>query len=100
MKKLNAKADKILLAIVFVCIFLLMLYCNIKTPMLIDDYSYLYSFDDWSRIENVFQIFPSMAAHRLSMNGRVVAHFFLQFFLMFPTWYLSFLTRPCLLPCL
>lgn len=84
MKKLKLTPSKILLVLVFACIFLLMLYCNIKTPMIHDDYGYCFSFADGARIESVSQIFPSMAAHRYTMNGRVVSHFLLQLFLMLP----------------
>lgn len=81
----DSKTARILPPVAFGCIFLLMLYCNIKTPMLFDDYGYCFSFADGARIESVSQIFPSMAAHRLTMNGRVISHFLLQLFLMLPT---------------
>lgn len=65
-------------------VFLIMLFCNFNTDLVADDYMYCFSFADDSRIESVGQIFPSMAAHRHSMNGRVVAHFMVQLFLMLP----------------
>lgn len=85
MKKLKPTPAQIALAAVYVCIFVFMLYCNMKSPLLCDDYRYCFSFVDWSRIENVWQIFPSMAAHRFNMNGRIVSHFLLQLFLMLPS---------------
>ena len=49
-----------------------------------DDYSYSFSFADYSRIESVGDIVGSMAAHRETINGRVIAHSMVQFFLMLP----------------
>lgn len=85
MKKLKPTPAQIALAAVYACIFAFMLYCNMKSPLLCDDYRYCFSFVDWSRIESVWQIFPSMAAHRFNMNGRIVSHFLLQLFLMLPS---------------
>lgn len=68
------------------CMFLIMLFCNIKTNLLADDFMYCFSFADNSRIDNIWDIFPSMAAHRHSMNGRLISHFLVQMFLMLPLW--------------
>lgn len=65
-------------------VYLFMLVLNILTPMLVDDYTYCYSFVDGSKIESVFDIFPSILAHAQKMNGRHVAHFFAQLFLFLP----------------
>ena len=65
-------------------IFLVMLVCNLWTDLVADDYRYFFSYADESRIESVADIFPSMAAHRHIMNGRVAAHFLVQFFLLLP----------------
>lgn len=65
-------------------IFLLLLFCTHETDLVADDYRYCFSFADDSRIESLVQIFPSMAAHRETMNGRVIAHFLAQLFLMLP----------------
>ena len=54
------------------------------TPMIADDYIYSFSFADYSRIESVGDIVGSMAAHRETINGRVIAHSMVQFFLMLP----------------
>ena len=81
---LRLNRSKPVLYAVLALVFLLMLYCNMKTGMIADDYRYCFSFADDSRIESVMQIFPSMAAHRESMNGRLVAHFLVQLFLLLP----------------
>jgi len=77
------RADKLLLALL-VCVFLVMLLFNFLTPLCADDYSYAFSFADGNRITNPLMIIPSMAAHRLSYNGRVFSHGLVQFFLMLP----------------
>lgn len=71
-------------AAAFLVIFLLMLVLNFLTPIVSDDYAYCFSFSDWERIESVGEIFPSMKMHREYANGRVVAHFFAQLFLLMP----------------
>ena len=82
LKKLNS--SKYILALVLTVIFLLMLYCNFLTPLKGDDFCYLYSCKDDTRIESVWDIFVSMYYHRFTTNGRVIPHFFVQLFLMMP----------------
>ena len=53
-------------AFVLAVIFLLMLGCNLLTKYIADDFRYMFSFADWSRIEHLSQIIPSMAAHAKS----------------------------------
>lgn len=65
-------------------VYLFMLILNLMTPMLVDDYTYVYSFVDGSEMDSVLDIFPSIAAHAHKMNGRHVAHFFAQLFLFIP----------------
>ncbi len=80
------KKRKILIGrvIIIAAIYLFMLVCNFLTPMLVDDYTYVYSFVDGSEMDSVFDIFPSIVAHASKMNGRHVAHFFAQLFLFIP----------------
>lgn len=70
--------------VVLACVFAVMLVFNHLTPLVGDDYVYAFSFVDEQRIDSVWDIFPSMWAHRFYANGRVVAHFFAQLFLMLP----------------
>ena len=70
--------------LVFAAIFLLAFYCTHVTDLIADDYRYCFSYADDSRIVSVLQIIPSMAAHRLTMNGRVIAHALVQLFLLPP----------------
>ena len=69
---------------VFAAVFLLLLYCNLHTALVADDYRYCFSFSDGARMTGLSQLLPSMAAHRHSMNGRVIAHALVQLFLMLP----------------
>lgn len=76
--------SRVTVAAVCLGIFLVMLVCNLWTDLVADDYRYFFSYADESRIESVADIFPSMAAHRRIMNGRVIAHFLVQLFLLLP----------------
>ena len=77
-------AGIILLVSAIALILGLMLYCNLHTGLMADDYSYSFSFSNGQRITNISQIFDSMRAHRQLVNGRVITHSFVQLFLMIP----------------
>lgn len=83
-------------ALICVCIFSVLLFFNFRTTLLVDDYAYFFDFatsdsiSDYSesnsslnlvRIQSLQEIFSSMAAHRYTMNGRVIPHGIVQFFL-------------------
>ncbi len=70
----------------FACLYLFFLLCNLLTPMMADDFAYSHSFLSGERITSVSEIFPSLGAHMQSMNGRTLAHFFAQLFLLLPWW--------------
>ena len=65
-------------------IFLLMLLGNVLTPYAVDDWAYMHSFATGGRLTRFGEIFPSMAAHAQTMNGRLFAHFWAQLFLLLP----------------
>ena len=65
-------------------IFVLLLAANFLTPMTADDFLFSFSHAHWSRLTGVDEILPSMAALRQNTNGRVLAHFFVQLFLLWP----------------
>ena len=65
-------------------IFLLMLLGNVLTPYAVDDWAYMHSFATGERLTRFGEIFPSMAAHAQTMNGRLFAHFWAQLFLLLP----------------
>ena len=68
----------------FAALFLVMLAFSCMTPLVADDFSYKFSWADVSRIKSLGQIIPSMAAHRVLTNGRVLAHGTVQLLLMLP----------------
>lgn len=76
----------LLYAVICISIFVVILFCNLRTPLLVDDYAYAFSFHSSSgekqRVETVSDIFSSMNGYRLTMNGRIVANFFVQLFVM------------------
>lgn len=76
--------SRLLRALLLLFLFALMLLCNSKTGMVADDYAYCFSFADGEPVESLSDCFRSMAAHRQWMNGRVIAHFLVQLFLMLP----------------
>ncbi len=76
--------NKLWFAAVLVGVFALVLLMNLLTPMVCDDYRYAFSFADGERITSVWEIFPSLAAHGQSLNGRYVPHFFVKLFAMMP----------------
>ena len=77
-------ASRLSIVIIAFGIFMIMLFCNFNTDLVADDYRYCFSYADDSRIDELADIIPSMAAHRHSMNGRVVPHALVQLFLMLP----------------
>ena len=68
----------------FAVIFGLLLAANFLTPLAADDYLFCFSHAHWSRITGADEILPSLAALRQNTNGRVIAHFFVQLFLLWP----------------
>lgn len=86
--KLGAcNSNRKLFIVTLFLIFAMMLVLNMYTFYVADDYTYMNSFaDDNKKINSVFEIFPSIYSHAFTMNGRLVAHFFVQLFLLFPSW--------------
>ena len=82
LKKLNENQAFFWLVLLFIAA--VMFIFNTYTSFTADDYSYMNSFAGTGRIESILDIFPSMYAHAFSMNGRLVPHFFVQLFLLFP----------------
>ena len=75
----------------FVLVFALLLAGNFLTPMAADDFHFAFSQYHWGRITGADEILPSMAALRQNTNGRVLAHFFVQLFLLWPRWIFNLL---------
>lgn len=85
MKKQWNRSAKVA-AILYGAIFLLMLVCNILSIYIMDDFKYQFSFADDTRITSIGQIIPSMIGHAYDMNGRLVAHAWVQLFALTPLW--------------
>ena len=69
----------------YAVVFLAMLCLTFLTPMMADDYSYSFSYADRSqRIRSLTDIYYSLKAHRVSMNGRMISHALAMVFLILP----------------
>lgn len=69
---------------VYIAIFAVLFVFNFLTPYASDDFTYRLSFATGEPLQNFWQIFPSMAAHAHTMNGRLSAHFLVQLFMLMP----------------
>jgi hypothetical protein len=83
--------DRLWFGLILAVTFTGMLALNLLTPLLADDYLYAFSFATGERITSVGDIFPSLAAHAATMNGRLTPHFFVQLFVMLPRWIFAIL---------
>lgn len=79
-RSFNNKSRLLFFALLFLCIFAL----SCLTPMVSDDFSYCFSWEDNARIVSLRQIPGSMAVHRVLTNGRVFAHGLVQLLLIRP----------------
>ena len=82
-EKINAKKNY-KIAISAIILFLLILFQNHYTPFAADDYSFMFSWKDGSRITSIGQIFETLVVVYNTLIGRMVSVFFCIFFLMFP----------------
>ena len=80
--KLNS--SKKLPVIIYAAVFMFMAILNFLTPKCVDDYAYMISLVTIKPITKLSEIFPSLYDHAFSMNGRLVAHFFVYLFDMLP----------------
>ena len=81
-KKVNE--SRMTIVILTLAVGLFMLAINCMTPMIVDDYTYCFSFKDGKRITSILQIIPSMIGHYDFMNGKLVVHGIFQILLMLP----------------
>ncbi len=65
-------------------LYLVMLALNRWTPYLVDDYAYLFRWDNHEPLTGLGDLIPSMRAHAVTMNGRLLAHGLEQLFLLLP----------------
>ena len=81
-RQLNASRHGMIISSVLV--FVIMFLLNSMTPYLVDDYGYMFSFADGTRVRTLSGLVQSMVRHCFTVNGRVVAHTLEQVFLMMP----------------
>ncbi len=83
---INTKKGRIAKKFVTVCcivlLFLFQFILNSTTTMKDDDYRYSFSFATSERITQISQLPDSIYTHYQTINGRIVNHIFVQFFLM------------------
>ena len=76
-------------------VYLLLLFCAMLllsslTPLVMDDFTYAFSFADQTRLRSLGQLISSLAAHRLHANGRLIPHAMVQLLMMCPAGKLFF----------
>ena len=76
--------SKVTFAICIIAMTVIMIVCNLLTNLIVDDFTYKFSFADGTRITGFFQIPGSIIRHHQIMNGRFVAHFLVQVMLLLP----------------
>ena len=79
------KENKWATVVLIVTFFVALLY-NGLSPYTADDYSYMFSAVTGEKISNIVQIIVSLMDDYLKVNGRVLPHFFVQLFMIFPKW--------------
>lgn len=92
----HAKRSAWVSVTIYLFVFLFVLILNGLSPYIADDFRYLYSFNDFERIESIPQVITSMRAHRYNMNGRLVAHTLVQVLGMLPMWFFDILNAAML----
>lgn len=84
MKTLEKRSSRTITRMLPGSVFLWMLLLNCLTPYICDDYVYMNSFHTRERLESLWEIIPSMAAHSRTMNGRLISHGLEQLFMLMP----------------
>ncbi|MGV8906546.1 MAG: DUF3329 domain-containing protein [Acetobacterium sp.] len=77
----SKKANRVIFAGILVITFCYMLFLNIKTPLIADDYVYTFIFGTTTPLTNLGDIVISQWAYYLSWGGRLVAGSLTQLFL-------------------
>ena len=74
------------LVVLILAVFAVVFTLSLLTPLIADDYNYAFGYADDTRISSLQQIWRAMYWHRKYLNGRVFAHGWLSFVLMYPRW--------------
>jgi len=83
----NSKTKRTIcwIIVVSICFFILFLL-NILTPIISDDFAYLYIYGEEGRITSFSDIIQSQINHYYMWGGRSVVHFIAQILLMLPSY--------------
>lgn len=81
-KSLFQRADRSVwvFALLLAAVFGVMLCGNLLTDKFADDFAYVFSFADGTPVRSLSGLLSSMREHYLTVNGRVIAHAFVQIF--------------------
>lgn len=81
-KSLLQRADRSawIFALLLAAVFGVMLCGNLLTDKFADDFAYVFSFADGTPVRSFSGLLSSMREHYLTVNGRVIAHAFVQIF--------------------
>lgn len=77
----NKNLKLLLFSLLLILIFVLMLFLNIKTPLLGDDLTYSFIFNSTDKITSLKDIFDSQYEHYYTWGGRSVVHAIAQLLL-------------------
>lgn len=88
-EKLQTMADnrskrKRLWILVSLLCFGIILFLNVLTPMIADDFAYLYIFGEKEQVSNLSELIRSQVTHYNLWGGRTVVHFVAQILLQMP----------------
>ena len=78
----DASRGRVLFLCCLVLSFALMLALNAQTPLMMDDYDYSFSWSTGERLNGVWDVLASQAAHYRLWGGRSVVHTLAQLFLL------------------
>ena len=79
--KRDARRERVLFLCLLAASFALMLALNVRTPLMMDDYDYSFSWSTGERLSGLADILRSQAAHYRLWGGRSVVHALAQLFL-------------------
>ncbi|NDV77699.1 hypothetical protein D0T57_01755 [Dysgonomonas sp. 511] len=83
----SSKTSKTILWVSVVTFFFLaLLFLNILTPLISDDFAYLYIYGEEGRISSLSDIVTSQINHYYMWGGRSVVHFIAQVLLLLPSY--------------
>ncbi len=75
--------------------FIIAFIYNSLTPYSADDFRYMFSVKDETRMTSIFQLIPSIIRHYQVVNGRTIAHFLVQLMLLLPKMCFNLINAGC-----